>query len=399
MSDSDKLAHIRELARIRAKRHYDANKKDIADKRKAQRAECRQALGKKPRALAPEPPAPESPAPAEPKKRLRVKRPVLAPAPAEPKKRLRVKRPVLAQPLPKTLSYEEAVKIVEDTPEIKEDGSRKTYIGHLATLHRILQCADLITCFQDPSKVIQALDDAKTTRKPFGPYSLNSKKAYTQAVLRLSDLLSITLYKETEEAYNDAFQALKLDSREQTKARQETAKESKEEALTYETYLPKVKEHFGEDSKEYLVASLYSLHGFRDDLQLEITDKPDNNKNHLIVPKRGESYRIHLTHYKTAGKYGEKTIVLPSPIGQLVRAYIRRNGLKKGDYLLGDKPLSGFVSKFNKAMGLPVGINTLRELHVAPVIDGMSSVDRVQLAKKMSHSPATSEHYRTKKKA
>jgi hypothetical protein len=52
----------------------------------------------------------------------------------------------------------------------------------------------------------------------------------------------------------------------------------------------------------------------------------------------------------------------------------------------------------NKAMGLSLSINGLRELHVSPVIDKLSSAERVELAKRMGHSPATSEHYRRKTK-
>jgi hypothetical protein len=83
----------------------------------------------------------------------------------------------------------------------------------------------------------------------------------------------------------------------------------------------------------------------------------------------------------------------------LIRAYITKNKLKIDNFLLGPNKLTGFISKFNKELGLPVSINTYREMLVSPVIDTMTSQERVTLAKKMGHSPATSEHYKAKKKS
>lgn len=406
MSDAQ-IAHIRQLAAARAKAYYERNKEKIAERRKAQRQACREALGK------------ESPvAEPEPEKKLvapkRVRRPVLAkpipkeePAPVatepEPEKKLvapkRVRRPVLAKPV---LTFEKAEQIISESPAITSDESRKLYRNHLKTVKEILQCDNLVDCFQDAPKVIQTLNDAKQKRDPSKGYSVNSKKAYTQMILKLSDVLGITLSKETKQAYVDAFDVLKLDSKSETKARQEDAKESKEEALTFQEYLPKVKEHYGEESKEYLIASLYSLYGFRDDLQLRMVPKPDDKAdNQLEYPTKTnklKNYRIHLNRYKTDKKYGTKVIDIPKTLNNPITRYRIKHKLVDGSYLFGDKPLSGFVSNMNKAIGLPLTINNLRELHVAPVIEGMSSTDRVELAKKMNHSPATSEHYRAKKK-
>lgn len=402
MSDSDRIAHIRALNRARAKTYYLKHKEAIAQQRKDARQACREALADNP---AQEP----APAPAPAKPRLRVKRPVPAkeeksePAPAPVKPRLRVKRPVTAEQKEakkKALSYEQAVKVIDESPAILSDGSRAIYRNHLKSVVEILQCQDIIPCFQNAPEVIQKLNDAKQKRDSSKGYSLNSKKSYVQMILKLSDVLAIPLTTETKQQYIDAFDELKLDSKEQTKSRQEEAKESKEEPLTFTTYLPKVSEKFGKDSTEYLIASLYSVHGFRDNLQLRIVQVPDDKgDNQLILPeKRGAPYQIHLAKYKTGKKYGVKTISLPNDISKLVRGYLAKNKRKIGDSLFGSQKLSGFIGKFNKELGLPVTINTYREMLVAPVIDDMDSKQRVELARKMGHSPATSEHYKRKKK-
>jgi hypothetical protein len=314
-----------------------------------------------------------------------------------------VKRPVtkaMAEAKAKQMTVEKANEIIATSEAIASDSSRTLYRNHLKTMVEILGCKDLVTCFQDAPEVIKKLDNAKQKRDPTKGYSINSKKSYVQMVLKLSDVLGIPLTAETKQQYVDAFDTLKLDSKEQTKARQEEAKESKEEALTFDKYLPMVAEKFGKDSKEYLIASLYSINGFRDDLQLRLVRVPDDKAdNQLVVAKPGHPYRILLNRYKTDAKYGLKTVTVPPEISNLIRSYITKNKLKIDNFLLGPNKLTGFISKFNKEMGLPVSINTYREMLVAPVIDTMTSAERVQLAKKMGHSPATSEHYKAKKKS
>lgn len=391
MSAEDRIAHIKELNKARAKKYYEANKAVIAERRKAQRAECRKALGKEPSPAPAPAPAPKAP----------VAEPVAEPAP----KRMTVKRPItvaqkkaMDEAKAKKMTYEQAVAIIASTDKIQSDASRVIYRNHLKTVHAMLECQDLIVCFMNADDTIAKIDSAKQKRDPTKGYSINSKKSYVQLILKLSDVLSIPLSKETKQAYVDAFDALKLDSSNHTQERIEEGK--KEEQLTFSTYLPKVSEKYGENSKEHLVASLYSVHGFRDNLQLRIVKVPDDKgDNQLIVPaKRSEPYKILLSKYKTGNKYGPKTITLPDDISKRIASYTQRNKLQLGKYLFGPDKLTSFISKFNREMGLPISINTYRQMMVSPVIDGMDSKERVELAKRLGHSVATSANYRQKKK-
>ena len=400
MSAEDRIQIIKDQNKARAKKYYEANKEAIAERRKAQRAECRKAMGKEP-APAPAPaPAPKAPAVA---KKAPAPEPVPVEAPAP--QRMTVKRPITvaqakakADAKSKKMNYEQAVEIIDSSDAIQSDASRVLYRNHLKTVYSMLECKDLITCFTDAEETIAKIDDAKQKRDPTKGYAINSKKSFVQLILKLSDVLSIPLSKETKQAYVDAFDALKLDSAKQTEVRIEEGK--KEEQLTFADYLPQVAETFGENSTEYLVASLYSVHGFRDNLQLRIVKAPDaKGDNQLILPvKRGEPYKILLSQYKTGNKYGPKTITLPDDISKRIALYTAKNKKQLGGSLFGTDKLSGFISKFNKEMGLPVSINTYRQMLVSPVIDGMDSKERVELAKKMGHSVATSAHYKQKKK-
>ena len=404
MSAEEKLQRIRDQNKARAKLYYETHKATIAERRKAQRAQCKQAIATVAVMNKPEPAPPAQPAPpSQPVARvLRVKRPVVAPAPPPPQKAiaapLKIKRPVVA-PLP-PLHYDQALEIIATSPIIDSEGSRKTYAEHLTTLQWILKCDDFRSCFMDAQRTIDIIDHSPQKRNSNKTYSLNTKKAFLQAILKLSTVLSIPLTKAAKDLYRDSFEARKLDSKKQTDDRIEKGKE--ENQLTFEEYLPRVKEEYGEESKEYLIASLYTVSGFRDDLQLRITKSVDeeSKENQLVLPKGSlGTYQIYLARYKTGKKYGPKRIDVPAPVSKQIKSYIQKNQLKEGDYLLGKSKLTGFISNMNQKMGLKkTTINTFREMMVNPVINQMSSIERVQLAKKMNHAPGTSERYRHKKK-
>jgi hypothetical protein len=287
--------------------------------------------------------------------------------------------------------------MIEQSDIITSDRSRLTYKNHLKSLQELLGFDNIYECFMDPSKTIELINNAKQKRDPSKSYSINSKKSFVQAILKLSDVFGFEMFDEYKQQYIDAFDTLKLDSSKQTDERIEEGK--KDVQLTFDTYLPKVSEKFGEDSKEYLTASLYSINGFRDDLQLRLVMVPDEkDDNQLVIAKLGQPYKILLNRYKTDVKYGPKTITIPPHVSKLVRLYVVKHTLKEGNFLLGPNKLTGFISKFNKDLGLPVSINTYRQMLVSPVIDGMDSKQRVELAKKMNHSAQTSVKYRQKKK-
>lgn len=301
-----RLAHIKELNKARAARYYEANKSAIAERRKDARKACREALGKAPAVEVAKPERAKAP--------RGVKRPVVAneevvEVQVKPL-RFRVKRPKTVgqaqketEVKAKQITYEQAVEIIGTTESIGSDQSRTIYRNHLKTVKDILNCVDLVACFQDAPENIKKLDNAKQKRDQSKGYSINSKKSYVQMILKLSEVLGISLSAETKQQYVDAFDALKLDSAKQTDERIEEGK--KEEQLTFDTYLPKVADKYGEDSKEYLTASLYSINGFRDDLQLRLVRVPDENQdNQLVIARMGQPYKIILNRYKTDKKYG-----------------------------------------------------------------------------------------------
>jgi hypothetical protein len=170
--------------------------------------------------------------------------------------------------------------------------------------------------------------------------------------------------------------------------------------MDFNEYLAKVKSHFGDVSKEFIIASLYNLSGFRDDLILKIIAvKPkDDKENYIIIPKdKKRNLSIELNNYKTSGKYGHDSIPIPKDLSKLIRQYIDDANLEYDDYLFGSKSLSGFIKKFNEKMGLNISINKLRQMRVSNVLNNNPTVEqRVKLSKEMKHKALTSEKYQRK---
>ena len=95
-----------------------------------------------------------------------------------------------------------------------------------------------------PDAVIKGLDKATKTNDE--EYSDNTKKALFEVVVKLADCEKAT--KQTLEKYNDAFSKYKLLS--------ERVIEKKRENVfpTFPVVLSRIKDFYGEESKEFLIS-------------------------------------------------------------------------------------------------------------------------------------------------
>ena len=264
----------------------------------------------------------------------------------------------------------------------------KLYIDNAKRLSTILNITDFMTAFHNASDVIEKINNATKTTGDKGLYSINSKKAMYQSIMKLNDIASLNIPKEDYDQYLKQFDILKLDSKKQTKVRTED-----EKVMDFDEYLDIVKNHFGSESKEYLIAELYNFRGFRDDLQFKIAKEATDDVNYIIPGKR--VYTIVLNTYKTHKKYGSFIIKLPIALSKLIKDYISRNKLEFGDYLFKNK-LSRFIVLFNKKLNLPITINTLRQMRISKYHNKreLTSEEEVDLAREMHHSVSSSAGYK-----
>jgi hypothetical protein len=357
MTPEETLEKIREQNRIRAKRYYENNQAKIAKKRKDKRDECIECK--------------------EEVKKCKDCKPTEKPKKDNSKT---------------VLTVQESISQLKD--QIENENSKILYDTNIKSLARILNCSDFNKCLKNAKSVIYKIETAKKKKDPSQLYSLNSKKAIYQSLLKMVDELGIKLSKNAKDAYTHQFNILKTSSIDQTKERMVT-----EEVMDYDVYEQKVKVFFGQGSKESLIVSLYKLSGFRDNLVMEVVDKIPNetDKNFIVVPStKTQNLKLVLNTYKTDKKYNQDIIPVPKELSKEIRKYIDNHGIEYGKFLFGKSKLSGFIKKFNDKMDLPVkvSINKLRQMKVSKVYENNPSVEeRVKLAHQMKHSPSTSEKY------
>ena len=352
-----KLLRIKQQNSVRAKRYYDAHKEVISQRRKDKRVEVKE---------------------------------------------------VMQQALPKLTVVEqkkEAIKLDSLSNVIKvlkDMKSGATNINNTKQIYDILDITDLSTAFNKPKTVIKKIEEATLKNDSSTLYAVNSKKGYYQTILCLIDQLHLSTPPEAKQIIKAQHDLLKMESNLQTEEKKRT-----EVVMDFDEYLELVEEKYYAESKEYIIASLYKLSGFRDNLQLKIISKEtaetkkNDDINYIIVPSdhgvfdKRKNLTVLLNVFKTDKKYKKDTIACTKALSVIIRKYMGENGLEEGDYLLGNRLLSGFISKFNKDMGLEVTINKLRQMRVSYIFNNneMDAKARVALAKEMKHAPATSVAY------
>jgi len=354
---AETLAKIKEQNRLRQQRFYQKNKDKINEQRRANTKIIKDFKeGKTPDIVIPQLPQPV---------------PIVEPAKIV---------------LPQILNLEEVIKLLDQLKAndvIKTDGSLKTYKDGIKRLMKLTNCINLITCLQNPQEIKEAIDNST--------FALNTKKGLYQAVVFIIDNLKLPYPKEVFDEYKKLFGVNKLKSHAQTKEK------TKEKVDKFSTYFEKVKEHFGENSKMGLLIGLYDAFTGRDVFQLKITNDKDeinNSKiNYLLLTNK--QFTLIINNYKTSKKYGTYTVKLTKHLTKLIKHYIISNELKFGDYLFGDKPLSSFISKNNKAIGINGGIDLIRHMRITEEFQKatdegrvLTEEERIDLANKLQHSPS-----------
>jgi hypothetical protein len=261
------------------------------------------------------------------------------------------------------------------------------YNDTLKTLYKILETDK--PNFNKYNDIIKKINNASHNEKL---YSINSKKNFYQLILKMIYTNQIKVNVKSFNKYKYNYELLNIISKDKTKIKQ-----NEETVLTFDEYLPLIKNEFGEDSKEYLIVKLYSFYGFRDDLILTITDKieEDTTKNFIIISPDDLECIIILNEYKTKKRYGQDVIKLSDEICHLIQTYKINNNLNNNDLLFNNKSLSGYIKKFNNKINLNITINKLRQMKVSEKLNQSTTPEeRLELSKTMKHSPETSNHYK-----
>jgi hypothetical protein len=287
-----------------------------------------------------------------------------------------------------TLSYEKAVAMLENLPN-KNKNSIKKYKNDLKQLMEASGCEDILKCIKRGKTFIKKIEKSKTKNGLM--YSVNTRKGFIQTILFLIDNLNLKVSKALKKTFVTEFEKLKIQSMDETEENK-----TKEITISFQEYLDLIKNKLGDNSKMFVLISLYNEYTLRDNYQLKMVDNvPTNNDdNYIIFPKNGKNLKLIINHYKTSNKYGSLTLPLSKNLSKLIRAYVKSNQLKIGDYLFGKTLLSTFISEENKKLGVSIGINEMRHIKVTEELSKIpNATERLELSKRMAHSPITQLNY------
>ena len=171
----------------------------------------------------------------------------------------------------------------------------------------------------------------------------------------------------------------------------------------------RVKEHYGDNSAEYLFVTLFRNMPYRGDLHALVINPEDRTKGNYIHID-GDTYTIVINDHKTAPQWGAKRDVLDADVCELVHRFMELNGLRDGDYLLGERPHSEWINKFLTTVGIKKArharmhllrhtwATTYANRVIAQYDDGVITAEeydeaRERLCHLMAHSPEANEKY------
>lgn len=267
---------------------------------------------------------------------------------------------------------------------VKTPASLKKYKNDFKMFVRITDCNDnILACLKKPQTIIPLIKNAK--QRNGEPYSINSLKGVFQVIPYVITHLNLSLPKKTVDAYLKEFELSKMSSE---GYRQQVA--DTRETISFQDYLQKVREKFGEDSKMFVIANMYNEFTLRDNFGLLVVNKlPANldDKNYLVI--KPKSMEISINQYKTLKKYKAFTEPVSKGLDKIVRKYVKDNNVQFGSYLFGSEKLTGFVSLSNRQMGLTGSVGEFRHMKITDILSdpNITNEEKLELSNKMKHSP------------
>lgn len=172
--------------------------------------------------------------------------------------------------------------------------------------------------------------------------------------------------------------------------------------VQWETVLEKYKK-IQQDTKEYIVASLYVLLPPRRLTDYSLMYITNNNHNldkiiNYYYDNGTKSYFI-FNQYKTKKKYGTQIIYVPTKLRNIINTYLQKNNIKNMQAML-QMNETQIRYKINNAFGKNVSVDILRHSYITYLAQN-GAFDKLQnrldVARIMAHSIETQENYRKDK--
>lgn len=369
----EKDARRKALQNARAKRFYDKHKLDILAKQKENKQKTKELVKiakQQQQQRIPQPPPPEEPTP-------------------EPERTIILLKNNKTNKNTFSLDINSLKTLIDGLD--KSPLTKKKYGDDAVILFRILNVKKLNTIIKTPKKIFSVIENSKAQNGE--DYSNNTKKGLAQVLLIICDngWVGADFKEKNHNAFKDFFDRYDFLTREQTKQNKNIVLHD------IDNYVQRVKDTFGEDSKQFLIALLYKESTRRDDFQLHIINNmagaTDASTNYILVPANGSVCSTIINAHKTASHFEPLVKKLSAYLSRLIRNYIINKSLKVGDFLFGKGKLTAYVSKMSADVGLKgITISTLRKMAITKYLETDRTMEERQiLAREFGHSLGVQE--------
>ena len=292
-------------------------------------------------------------------------------------------------------TQDEIIALINNDENIKSKNTRSTYVSSIKRLFTMTGCTDMKKCLNSYKKMLNSIENSK--------YSINSIKQTLQSLLFVSDKYNI-LHNLFSKKKADELKKFFKSAFEKYKDKSITQLEGKQSTIAYPSfneYLNKVKNKYGETSKEYLISYLYSQFSVRDDfknLKIIQTLNDGNNQDNFLLINANKMMFI-INNFKTKNKYQKLQYTVTGKLKNMLLEWTKTKKIGYGDLLFGKSSLSPFVSNLNKSLGYDnlQGINAMRHMRVSDLYEGdkdLTFEEREKLSEQMGHSLLVQKQYK-----
>lgn len=320
----------------------------------------------------------------------------------------------------------EILALLKNDRTIGSENTRETYMVDIKRVFEVTKCANFKSCLNTYKKMVTSIINSKKpikkkkenkTKKNKQPepepepeaYAVNTIKQTLQSILFVGTqymddfkiLFNNTKASQIKKYLNTQFEKYKELSRLEIEERQQNT-----EYPTFDEYLNKVIEKYSKNSKEYLIAYLYSQFTVRDNFKsMLILDsiRDDNKKDNFLLISRNKMMFI-VNDFKTKKKFERlEFTVTDAKLKKMIKDFINdpkhiTNRKKNGNYFIGKSSLSPSISKINKSLGYDNmgGINIYRHMRVTDVHKkkDITFEERKKLSDEMGHGLTVQSQYR-----
>lgn len=291
-------------------------------------------------------------------------------------------------------TQDQIIELLKQDNDFKSENTRKTYISSVRRIFTMTGCPDMKSCLNSYKKMSNNIEKSD--------YSTNSIKQTIQAILFISDKYNILHNLFSNKKADDLkkhFTTLFAKFKEKSITELETTQNTVEYP-TFTEYLGKLSQIVDKNSKEWLVAKLYSQFTVRDNFAnmkiIESINEDNKTDNFLLITRT--KILILINKFKTKNKYNRLEFVVTGELKKILNNYIDKHNLSYGDTLFGKSSLSPFVSKMNKKLGYNdlKGVNIYRHMRISELYKGKNITfeERNNLAEQMGHSLLVQKNYK-----